>query len=288
MGGLGNQMFQYAAGRRLATQHYVHLKLDVGGLNARRGVTKRQYELGGFAISEEFATADEIQALGWPDSRFRCLMDHLLKRCGSETSKHTFNESFFHFDPAFYTLSENVYLAGYWQSEKYFSGIEDIIRREFTVRLPIAGTDLIVADQIRNTCAVSIHVRRGDYVSSRQVAKLHGFCGLEYYASCIEDLARKVPNPHFFVFSDDPAWSRLHLSMKFPCTYIDHNCNGKGCEDLRLMSLCKHNIIANSTFSWWGAWLNENPEKLVYAPARWFNHNSANTVDLFPEGWIVL
>ena len=291
IGGLGNQMFQYAAGRRLAIAHDVPLKLDTGWFNYMpAGDTTRRYALGVFPIREDFATTEEIRSVtGESSSKIWNRLHSLAEICGLvRASKNIVKERFLHFDQTILDLPNRAYLVGYWQSDKYFHDVDDILRREFTVKVPLAGKNLEIADQIRNTCSVSIHVRRGDYVSNPATTEFHGLCGLEYYRLCTAELARKVANPHFFVFSDDHDWTQQNLNIDFPVTYVDHNDSSEGHEDMRLMSLCCHNIIANSSFSWWGAWLNPNPSKLVYAPRRWFNREDIDTIDIVPSTWMRL
>ena len=289
LGGLGNQMFQYAAGRRLSIVHDVTLKLDTSWFSYRLpDGTARPYALGVFAIQENFATQEEVRSLTGEVSsdiynRLRSLMQKLKLIHGQ---REMVKERFLHFDRTVLNLPENAYLEGYWQSEKYFLDVAGVLRKEFTLKEPLAGKNLEIADQIRNTCSVSIHVRRGDYVSNPGITEFHGVCEPAYYHRCIDELSRKFSNAHFFVFSDDPVWTRVHLNFDYPVTYVDHNDSDKGYEDMRLMSLCRHNIIANSSFSWWGAWLNPNPDKLVYAPQRWFNRPDIDTRDLVPSSWI--
>ena len=133
--------------------------------------------------------------------------------------------------------------------------------------------------------SVCIHIRRGDYVEDIITNQFHGVCNLDYYYRSIEYIASKIKNPYFFVFSDDPLWVKQNLILKYPCDYIDQNFGKKDYEDMRVISKCKHNIIANSSFSWWGAWLNINPNKIVIAPKNWFKSKAINTKDLIPESW---
>jgi hypothetical protein len=136
--------------------------------------------------------------------------------------------------------------------------------------------------------AVSIHVRRGDYVSDAGTNRFHGTCSVDYYHDAVDRISGFAPASHFFVFSDGIDWAKENLRLRQPVTYVDFNDGEKNYEDLRLMSLCKHHIIANSSFSWWGAWLNPNPDKIVIAPKKWFNDPSINTDDLIPNSWLRL
>ena len=180
-----------------------------------------------------------------------------------------------------------LYLDGYWQSEKYFKGAVEAIRRELIVQKELEGKNLEIAGMIKEVAQpVSIHIRRGDYVSDKKTNQVHGLCSLDYYESAINRLTETFSSPHFFVFSDDQNWVKENLKLNLPATYVDHNDAATNFEDLRLMSLCKHNIIANSSFSWWGAWLNADSEKVVIAPSKWFADNNMNSQDVCPEVWV--
>lgn len=282
MGGLGNQMFQYAAGRQLAATHHTVLKLDISDF---QDYSLHDYGLSAFKIRELLATPEEIQLLKEPESgSFKKKIKKFL-RCPSKVGTTHIQETQYHFDPEILTLPDSVYLDGYWQSEKYFLNIADIIRNEFTVKLPQADKNRQLAQQITACESVSLHVRRGDYVTDAKTNTIHGTCDLDYYAHCIERLSQKVHHPCFFIFSDDPEWAEKNLKITHPTTFVAHNGPGKNYEDLRLMSQCRHHIIANSSFSWWGAWLGQHPNTSVYAPKRWFNSPSFNTKDLLPEAW---
>ena len=179
----------------------------------------------------------------------------------------------------------NVYLEGFWHSEKYFKDIENVIRQEFTIRDEPDALNKEMANKIMACEPVSIHIRRGDYVSDKKTNEFHGTCSLEYYNDAIGIITKEIKAPHFFVFSDDPVWVQDNLKLKFSTTYLVYNGAEKAYEDLRLMSLCKHHIIANSSFSWWGAWLSGNPYKIVIAPKKWFNDETIDTSDLIPDEW---
>jgi hypothetical protein len=197
-------------------------------------------------------------------------------------------EKHFHFDPGMLNLPDNVYINGYWQSEKYFKDIEEVLRKDFTVISPINQENQRMLNLINSTDSVSLHVRRGDYVTNPTTNSFHGTCSLDYYAKAVRYIIENISNPHFFLISDDPDWVKENISINKPVTVIDINTTDNGYDDLRLMSKCKHNIIANSSFSWWGAWLNNNPQKIVIAPEKWFLSPELNTKDLIPQGWMKL
>lgn len=284
-GGIGNQMFQYAAGRRLAERRGVDLKLHFIPFG---GNTPREYQLGSFNIREQFASSTEVALLTSPRTGlFRKLLTRISGKQQGCPDTYV-KERHYHFDPAILDLEGNVYLEGYWQSEKYFSDITPIIRNEFEIRCSPDSRNRLIAETIRACESVSIHVRRGDYVTDPETSRVHGICGPEYYAESMRYVGERVDTPHFFIFSDDPTWARDNIRTDFQSTVVDHNGTEDAYEDLRLMSLCRYHIIANSSFSWWGAWLSENPEKIVIAPSRWFRIDSYDTRDLIPEGWITL
>lgn len=283
IGGLGNQMFQYAAGRRLAATHATVLKLDISEF---KKYNLHDYALSAFQIKELFATPEEIHLFKEPDSgSLKKKLKKFLRRPSKLGITHI-REKQYHFDPEILTTPDSIYLDGYWQSEKYFSDIADIIRNEFALKLPQTGKNLELAQQIASCASVSLHVRRGDYVADEKTNTIHGTCDLAYYARCIEELSQRVHEPSFFIFSDDPDWAERNLKITHTATFIGHNGPKKNYEDLRLMSQCRHHIIANSSFSWWGAWLGRYQDTIVYAPKRWFNSPSFNTEDLLPEAWI--
>lgn len=275
IGGLGNQMFQYAAGRRSADVCNTELKLDITGYKNQVGITSREYMLHIFNIQENFARRCEINKLKKNDFLWRITKNNSYIR-----------EKHFHFDPEMLDINGNCYLEGYWASEKYFKDIENIIRREFTLKNKPDAANQKMISRIKNCDSVSIHIRRGDYVFDEKTNKHHGVCVSKYYLKAVALMAKKVKDLQFFVFSDDLQWVKQNLHLKHPCFYVDNNIDKKDYEDMRLMSKCKHNIIANSSFSWWGAWLNKNPNKIVMAPKKWFRESSINTKDLIPQFWI--
>lgn len=258
IGGLGNQMFQYALGRFLAEKHNTRLKLDVTGFQKYK---LHKYSLAAYNINADLATVEEINSMNF------CIKE-----------KH------FSFDPDVLDLPDNVYLDGYWQSEKYFFDVKNILKKEFTVKFEQTGKNKEIAEVITSTNSVSIHVRRCDYITNKTFV----VCCLDYYYRCISFIDQNINSPEFFVFSDDPNWVKDNLKINFKTTFISCNNADTNYEDLRLMSLCKHNIIANSTFSWWSTWLNNNLSKIVIAPKQWFESCENNIKDLLPNEWIIL
>ena len=283
VGGLGNQMFQYAFGRRLASYRQVPLKLDVSKFQT---YTRQRYGLHHLNIAADIASEAEIRMLRGRARRGVFLrLASLAQKVRSHNKKTYFVERSFGFDPNVFLLSGNVYLEGHWQSERYFKEIEDPLREEFAVRTKPEGANALLLEKIMRTSAVSLHIRRGDYVSDSKTRSVHGTLQIDYYQNAIRLLADQVEDPHLFVFSDDPEWASDNLNSEFPTEFVAHNNASKNYEDLRLMSSCKHHIIANSTFSWWAAWLCTSADKIVFAPRRWFEASYVDTSDLIPNAW---
>jgi hypothetical protein len=180
----------------------------------------------------------------------------------------------------------STYLLGYWQSPRYFEVIEDEIRSEFRFKRPLSAIGQMIANKITATQSVSLHVRRGDYLASR-ASSVHGTCTVDYYKRSLDQLSSRVGSLEVFVFSDDIQWAKQNLCFPYSMNFVQHTTMKTADEDMHLMSLCCHNIIANSTFSWWGAWLNTNPGKTVIAPLKWFVDKKLNamTADLIPSTW---
>ncbi|EAU54527.1 alpha-1,2-fucosyltransferase [Mariprofundus ferrooxydans] len=289
-GGLGNQMFQYALGRRLSLLHDVELKFD---LSFYQHDILRDFMLDRFQVNGQVATEKEIEAYtNTPIFALdRPLLDRLV-RWGlyrgivSVSDEPPGKQALMVYNSRVLQAPRNTYVQGYWQSEKYFMPIRQKLLDDFSLVDKADQANGAMLEKIRQCHSVSLHVRRGDYVSNPLTNHSHGTCGLEYYEKAIALIGSKVDDPHFFVFSDDPEWTRDHLKCRFPMTYVTCN-SADSCEwDMELMRHCRDHIIANSSFSWWGAWLNMNPDKVVVAPAAWFNNFSADTSDLIPDSWV--
>lgn len=188
-------------------------------------------------------------------------------------------------------LSEHkppVYISGYYQNELYFKDIREQLLKDFKLTKKLNSKNEKMLEQIKNTESISVHFRRGDYTKAR-VAQHFGMCSTEYYKNAVKVIADKLnKKPTLFVFSDDIKWVRENVKFDYDAVYVDINNGKQGYFDLELMKNCKHNVIANSSFSWMGAWLNNNPNKIVVAPTPWYNSDILNCDDIVPDSWIKL
>lgn len=286
IGGLGNQMFQYATGRAVALRTGAQLMLDITGYAS---YPLRRFELGELGIQAEIAGDARLRHFGigaTPPSR----LGRGLQRLRLKASPLVLREASFSYDARIEQVKPPVYLDGYWQSERYFTDIAVRLREEFQ---PSASAGARNADMLGRIAhagagAVSLHIRRGDYVSDARTAQYHGVCSLDYYRAAVRHVAERVDKPVFFVFSDDHAWVQEHFEVGHPLVLVQCNDADHGWWDMALMRNCRHHIIANSSFSWWGAWLNPHPDKVVVAPQRWFTGGDHDTRDLIPRGWVRL
>ncbi|HNX69539.1 MAG TPA: alpha-1,2-fucosyltransferase [Candidatus Omnitrophota bacterium] len=283
-GGLGNQFFQYAAGRALAARHGAELILDNSLLKRRRwGVTYREYALDAYHVRGRKASALENKII---QRRVFRPFDFLCNRGLMRSSYVYYREPHYEYDPGLFQIVDNAIIEGYWQSERYFRDVADEIRDEFQPVAPLLPLAQECLAQIQQQNSVSVHVRRGDYISKTGAA-VYETCDAQYYQRAIDFVAKRVSKPVLFVFSDAPDWVKENLKSDYPMVVVSRLHSWPVYDDLRLMSLCRHNIIANSSFSWWGAWLNANPDKIVVAPSRWFK-NGYNTCDLIPLEWNII
>jgi hypothetical protein len=293
-GGLGNQMFQYALGLNLARRHNTALRLDTVFLSdrfPRRQFTYRTYDLDIFGIAPNFTVLSKIStAIPVPGVWLGADLALMQIKNILGAQRIVYEKKDGAFDPSVLRPPfSNLLLYGFWQSPKYFAGVEDELKKAFAFTQPLQGEAARLADEIKTTNAVSLHVRRGDYVTSSTMKATMGDTNVAYYQRAVDYMVQHVANPKFFVFSDDVAWCKEHITIPSSVLveYIGRSSEGpKSIYHLELMSRCKYNIITNSTFSWWGAWLNRNPEKIVIAPRQW--HAGRDHDDVVPEEWIRL
>jgi hypothetical protein len=289
-GGLGNQMFQYAAGRALAARWGVPLRLDVSGFPDVRG---RECHIFRYPVAARQAEPAEVAAFPpAPPPRGRvarwagALAAYARAPRPAMGVPVTFCEGPGRGLAQFRALGDRVYLQGYWQSEAYFSGIAEEVARELTFLAPYAGANAALAAHIQDTRSVSVHVRRGDYVTDPELAGLYAELTPAWYARAVATACEGLDDAHVFLFSDDLDWARDNLDLPHPVTCVEGNA-GAPWEDIRLMSLCRRHVIANSSFSWWGAWLDRRPDSVVVGPRQWFGPRRAarRSRDICPARW---
>lgn len=271
MGGLGNQMFQYALGRRMALRINTALALDLSFLDNKADIdTPRNYEIGCFNISPRLIT----EPIPGSNSIFTKILSFSNK----------YSEKKFSFSSEVMRQPDDTLYIGYWQTDKYFIDIREQLLLDFTLKNDLPVDDKMLTDCINKQTSVSLHVRRGDYVNNSAANKFHGLMDIDYYKKALRIMGDKVGAFKLFIFSDDMAWCRLNLADIHADIFF---VNGErdGCIDMNLMKMCNHNIIANSSFSWWAAWLNVNPDKIVVAPNAWVKDIDTDTSDIIPSAW---
>lgn len=279
-GGMGNQMFQYALYLKLTSMGRI-VKFD--DVSEYKLSNARPIMLWAFGIDYPKASKEEINEItdGFmrPQDRIR------RKLFGRKTLEY--HEADCNFDPEV-LVKDPAYLTGYFQSESYFKDIKDKVRNAFTFN-PIIFEELskdrldrmmTYRNEIDNSLAVSIHIRRGDYLTSSEV--YGGNCTDEYYKSAIAMMRKKYPEAVFFIFSNDEVWTKAWINSNFPGENVFIPVQGTSEEagylDLYLMSRCKHHIVANSSFSWWGAYLGPSKAKTVIAPSKWYNNQDCRDI----------
>ncbi|WP_146347077.1 alpha-1,2-fucosyltransferase [Phaeobacter marinintestinus] len=270
-GRLGNQMFQYAAAAGLAARLGTGIALDPrDALRKGDGVLTRVFNL---SVSDPAAL---------PPTRHENLLRYAVWRYGGGSPAYR-RERGLGYNPAFEAWSDDTYLHGYWQTERYFAHIADDIRAAFAFPDVSTPQNAEMANRIRDTTAIALHVRRGDYVA----LDAHVLCDQAYYEAALDHILNGLEGtPTVFVFSDDPQWAKDNLPLPVDKIVVDFNGPETDFEDMRLMSLCQHNIIANSSFSWWAAWLNATPDKRIAGPASWFADPKLQNPDILPLDWI--
>ena len=274
-GGAGNQLFQYAAGRALADRLGCDLVVD------NRYVADSRDRGDCFA---HFAKARFSRSDALPPAKADGLLRYALWRYLGGKPR-LFRERGLGFDDGFFDLPPGTYLHGYWQSERYFSPIAARLREDLTFTTPLDPANAAMAARIADAkTPVSFHVRRGDYLA----AGAYAACTPDYYRDAAAQLSDKLGPLTCFIFSNDPGWARDNLDLGHEVVVVDINDETTGHFDLHLQSLCAHHVIANSTFSWWAAWLNPSPDKQVIAPKHWFSGNALSNPDLLPLSWTQL
>ena len=294
-GGLGNQMFQYALAKKLSILNdNAPIKLDVTYFDSL--LSYRPFELKKLNIKASLATKEDIFNLdnGSLNKKLGRLIEKIpyirVKDFIRRPFSNVYTEKTFRFDSNVLKIKPAVYLKGYWNSYKYFEGIRKELLDDFSFTGIMNEENKRIANIITNSNnSISLHVRRGDYLTTKGARDFFPSPYEDgFYDRAISYLENKVDNPEFFIFSDEPDWVKDNLKIAHKTTVVDINKGENSYWDMKLMSLCKHNITANSTFSWWAAWLNENPNKIVIAPKAWMNDKTFSIEDLIPKEWFIL
>lgn len=285
-GGLGNQLFQYAAARALGLRLGRPVKGDLSWFgDIPEGSTPRVPLLSHFRLPMDY-----VDARGCPESLFPSATT--LWQAMTRPARILREKRPFEFNPRLASMAQRsrfAYLEGYWQSFRYFEDARRALVGELTPRNPLAEVYVKTLHDIQGSEAVMVHVRRGDYVHSQSAARVHGALPLAYYERALEHVQSRVQRPRLFVFSDDIEWVRAHLRHEMPATYVtsaDHET--AVIDELMLMRQCRHHVIANSSLSWWGAWLSDAPGKTVIAPRQWLQSDALDLGDLIPANWNLL
>lgn len=276
-GGLGNQMFQYAAARQLSVLHNVELKIDLSFLEKDpTDYTKRHFELDIFKIKASIANLEETTRL--KNKNIKNII----------TGKYVKELKLTPFRIRPYSKND-CYVSGFWQSPTYFSNIKKLLKKEFELKEAVYDSyNSNIISKISESNSVSVHFRRGDYVTNNRTNLSHGVCSMEYYQKAVNYIAKRISNPTLFIFSDDISWVKDNFSTIYPTVFVEQE-NYSTHIDFHLMSMCKHNIIANSSYSWWAAWLNKNSNKIVVAPRMWYKNKWKQisiAKDFIPKQWI--
>ena len=278
-GGLGNQMFQFAAGKTLALKHDVPMFIDESFLDLDPGdsYTKRHLELDQLNVAIKRAGSNICE---------RLLKRSLWRRITTGSSSRVLNEGA-GFNRKFFSAGDTVYLEGFWQSELYFAGIREVLLGEFTPRYSFTGVNAQYLEKIKKYESVAIHVRRGDYVHLKTAGSFHGVTGMDYYNRAINYFESHQSGYRFFVFSDDIQWCKQHFNTVKNITFVESDPEFTSV-DMFLMKNCSHQIICNSSYSWWAAWLNESHDKIVVAPKKWFAVPRKDEEAIYAKTWIRL
>lgn len=291
-GGLGNQLFQYATGLAVARRHESELVLDLSWFELVHhlpNTTVRKFAL------DPFGTQNKTISKAIPNpSAAKIFLLRIWRKVQRDLNinldfwragPQVVNENGFRYDQQIFSVAPPLLLNGYWQSPRYFESIQSELQQLFGTPHSMNAASEALQKRIASTDAICLHVRRGDYITNQHAASTHGLCDMDYYHRGIAIAREGLTNPHAYLFSDDPEWVRTNLILDIPITVVDVNGPDDAHQDLWLMAACRHFVIANSSLSWWGAYLAAHPAKRVIAPRRWNIDERLDTSDLIPAGW---
>lgn len=276
-GGLGNQMFQYAFGKSASTKTGQELKFDISFFEKQ---THRKLELINCIEAMNVATREEIVNILYPKNIFLRMAAYIFKKTWKHSDNYIREKKSFCFDDSVFKINKSSYFEGYWQNPDYFNDMRNVLLEEFQMKENLDDYSKSVIEKMSQTNSVSIHIRAGDYLN---IPEVRDICNGNYYSRAISTVKEKVQNPNFFVFCEDEDYSRKMLPKNIISTFVKTSLN-KPHLDMFIMTKCKHNIMANSSFSWWGAWLNQNLSKIIISPKTW--HTNSDKNDIVLENWI--
>lgn len=287
-GGLGNQLFQYSLARQLALKNNTSLKLYINNIEKEPG---RTYKLQHYNIQEQFASEAEVEKLigtFYEKSFYARAVRKLNTYLPKYNRSYFIEKEYYCYEPAVFQIKKNVLLEGFWQHYKYFENFPTQILDEITLKEKYKLTTSESLNQIdQDVNSVSIHIRRGDYISDENNLNFFGVLPLDYYRQAVNYMTERIWNVNFYIFSDDLNWAKDNLNINAPVYFMDIDNGTKDYLELDAMSRCRHNIIANSSFSWWAAYLNRNTEKIVIAPEKWVADPTMNNrINLQLPSWI--
>jgi hypothetical protein len=283
-GGLGNQLFQYAIARALSERYQVDFALDRSWFAiSQDGVTPRQFQL-------ELLNIPGISYSNSPFPKKPSRLKRFLQNTVSNGPIIHYQKNTFDFDPTLFSLrnlkNRDLYLSGYWQGFPYIETIRPILQKDFELRASTSPHYQPYLQQIAQSESVMLHIRRGDYIDSPSAAQFHGVLPLNYYLKAISAIQSTKEDAHFYVFSDDLPWAKVALPKNLKITFVENSMQADAAvQELQLMRACKHHIIANSSLSWWGAWLKNNIDGLIFAPNRWIRDDKQDLTNLLPPQW---
>ena len=285
-GGLGNQLFQYATAKALSLKNNTDLHLDISSFyreEIHELEVPRDFELVNFeGVNEPLIKHDPFDSI----EQYPFLKKKFFNKLTIPHKRNIYKDLHFKFDKNLFNLNSNVFIKGGWQSEKYFSAYKTELRKVLILKENLYSNVSEFGSNLCKENSVSVHIRRGDFLRKKIILEWHGVLTTDYYKQALNMLKEKHGSLNIYYFSDDPEWVKNYLLPLFPGQIVSGNISQTHYEDLYLMSQCKHNIIANSSFSWWAAWINSNQNKTVIAPLKWFDKANLDTKDLIPDDWI--